>query len=102
MNDALPELDDLDRLIARLGSAARVERLADIVHRDRVYPIDAVVLGSRDPSAPTFVLAYLTTLCSLLFDVLQRASAAPSAWSGFDATTRTEMTHAAFARWYGR
>lgn len=90
MNDALPELDDLDRLIERLGPAARVERLADIVHRDRVYPIDAVVLGARDPSAPTFalvggvhglerigtrvVLAYLTTLCSLLeWDGMLRA-----------------------------
>lgn len=93
MTDALPELDDLDRLIERLGAAARVERLAEITHRDRVYPIDAVVLGARDPSAPTFalvggvhglerigtrvVLAYLTTLCSLLeWDGMLRAGLA--------------------------
>lgn len=36
-----------------------------------------------------------------LFDVLQRASAAPEAWSGHDAPTRAAMTRAAFARWYG-
>jgi hypothetical protein len=36
-----------------------------------------------------------------LFDVLQRASAAPFAWTGFDAATRAALHRAAFDLWYG-
>jgi hypothetical protein len=37
-----------------------------------------------------------------LFDLLQRASAAPHAWSEPDPAARAALERDAFARWYGR
>ena len=56
-------------------------------------------LGWFDPVRPHRLQRTLRRHLAL-FDVLQRASAAPAAWSGQDAATRDVMTHAAFARWY--
>ena len=52
----LPELDQLHELIDRLGDDAWVEQLAEIEHEDLRVPILAVMIGARDPSAPTFAL----------------------------------------------
>jgi hypothetical protein len=86
----LPELDQLHALIDRLGDDAWVEQLAEIEHHGLRVPILAVMIGAREPTAPTFalvggvhglerigtqvVLAYLTTLASLLqWDGMLRA-----------------------------
>ncbi|HJL19708.1 MAG TPA: DUF2817 domain-containing protein [Sandaracinaceae bacterium LLY-WYZ-13_1] len=87
----VPELEQLEALIGRLGPRARTEVLARVAHHGRRLPIYAVVLGARDRSAPTLalvggvhglerigtqvVLAWLHTLTELLEwdEVLARA-----------------------------
>jgi hypothetical protein len=86
----LPELDRLRELLDRLGDDAWVEQLAEVEHGGLRLPVLAVMLGARDPAAPTFalvggvhglerigtqvILAYLTTLSSLLeWDGMLRA-----------------------------
>jgi hypothetical protein len=88
---ALPELDELEQVMAALGSSARRERLALVSDGEHDYPIHALAIGSDDPSAPVFglvggvhglerigaqvVLSYLTVLARLLeWDALLRRS----------------------------
>ncbi|HSN83010.1 MAG TPA: M14 family zinc carboxypeptidase, partial [Polyangiales bacterium] len=84
---SLPELEDLEALIDRLGGQARVETL----RRVGGYPIYGIVLGSKEPEAPCLllvggvhglerigsqvVLAYLGTLAERLqWDELTRSA----------------------------
>jgi len=78
----LPELERFAELCARLGPHARREQLAIVEHERLALPIEAVVLGTEDRSAPTFVviggvhglerigteivLAFLATVTALL------------------------------------
>jgi hypothetical protein len=83
----LPELDQLQTVIDRLGDDARVNVLA----RVGGYPIQGIVVGSQDPEAPCLILvggvhglerigtkvvvAYLSTLAERLqWDALTRAA----------------------------
>lgn len=75
---SLPELEELEALIARLGDRARVETIA----RVDGFPIHGIVMGSEDETAPCLllvggvhglerigtqvVLAYLATLAERL------------------------------------
>lgn len=88
---SLPELEELESLIRRLGSHARVQTIA---HAGG-YPIHGLVVGSEDPASPCLllvggvhglerigtqvVLAYLTTLAERLhWDELTRDALARS------------------------
>lgn len=52
----IPELEQLEALIGRLGTRARTEVLARVAHRGRRLPLYAVVLGTEAPNAPTLAL----------------------------------------------
>ena len=75
-------MDELHRILDRLGDRGRVEVLARVDHEGHSFPIYGVVVGNPDPTAPTFaliggvhglerigtrvVLAYMHTLVELL------------------------------------
>lgn len=77
-----PELHELESLIAGFGKSARVRKIADVHHRDKVYPLHCVALGSTAPEAPVVgffagvhglekigsdvVLSYMRTLLEFL------------------------------------
>lgn len=52
----LPELIELELLIAKLNSSARVKVLAEIPYKNHIFPIYAIELGVDDPTAPSFTM----------------------------------------------
>jgi len=76
------ELDQLQRVIERLGPRAEVEIVERVNHKGRVFPIHCLSLGSKNPDAPVLayfggvhglekigsevILSYLQTLAELL------------------------------------
>ena len=58
----LPELIELDSLIAKLGDQAKVSVLAEVPYDGHVFPIYAIEIGSQDPTAPCF--AMVGSICS--------------------------------------
>lgn len=52
----LPELIELERLIEKAGTKARVTVLAEIPYENMVFPIYAVEFGCEDPAAPCFAM----------------------------------------------
>lgn len=74
----LPELDELEALLASIARHARIEVLAEVPVHERALPVYAATLGTRDRAAPALafvggvhglerigtqvVLAYLRTL----------------------------------------
>src|SRR6478735_5588441 len=50
--DALPELVELERVIALGGTQLECEVPCDVKHLDQTLPMYAIALGSRDPAAP--------------------------------------------------
>lgn len=85
------ELEQLELLLERLASHARIETLTTVAHRGHRFPVHGVVLGTSDRTMPTLAvvggvhglerigtrvtLAYLHTLSELLGwdEVLTRA-----------------------------
>lgn len=77
-----PEMDDLESLIESFGAAARSRVVAHVRHKEKVYPLYCLSIGSPDPEAPSMgyfagahglekigaevVLAYMHTLLELL------------------------------------
>jgi hypothetical protein len=53
---SFPELAVLEALIDGFGPLARSRVVAEVRHKDKTYPLHAVVIGSRDPKAPTLGL----------------------------------------------
>ncbi|NQZ20043.1 MAG: DUF2817 domain-containing protein, partial [Bdellovibrionales bacterium] len=52
----LPELIQLESLIAKLDSSARVKVLAEIPYKNFIFPIYAIELGVDDVTAPSFTM----------------------------------------------
>ncbi len=52
----LPELLELESLVAKIGNQARVKVLAEIPYDGHVFPIYAIEFGSEDPTAPCFAM----------------------------------------------
>ncbi len=50
----LPELIELESLIEKLGSRARVKVLAEIPYEGYVFPIYSIEIGTEDKTAPCF------------------------------------------------
>lgn len=50
-----PELQQLERIIDRLGDHARTQTIAQIHHKGRDFPIHSVSIGSDAPDAPVLV-----------------------------------------------
>lgn len=77
-----PELDQLNRIIDRLGDHAHTEIIEHISHKGRSYPIHCISLGSTKPDSPVLaffggvhglekigsevILSYMDTLSQLL------------------------------------
>ncbi len=43
----------LESLIEGFGSLARTRKVGDVTYKDKTYPLHCLVLGSKDPAAPT-------------------------------------------------
>ncbi len=52
----LPELVELEILIAKMGDKGRVKVIAEIPFEDQVFPIHAIEIGSEDPTTPCFAM----------------------------------------------
>lgn len=52
----LPELIELESLIEKIGSEARVKVLAEIPYEDYVFPIYSIEIGSEDPETPCLTM----------------------------------------------
>ncbi|WP_445370861.1 M14 family zinc carboxypeptidase [Methylomonas sp. HW2-6] len=77
-----PELEQLETIVARLGSRAQCEVVETVEHAGRRFPIHCLTIGSTAPDVPVLayfggvhglekigsevILAYLHTLCELL------------------------------------
>lgn len=78
----LREMDELHRILDRLGERGRIDVLTHVEHEGSSFPIYGIVVGNPDPTTPTFaliggvhglerigtrvVLAYMHTLVELL------------------------------------
>lgn len=78
----LPELDQLERILARFESRAQCEIIAQIAFKNHQFPIHCITLGSKQPEAPTLaffggvhglekigsevILSYMETLSHLI------------------------------------
>lgn len=56
MRSTLPELAELERLLRLDIPSVRRETLVQLTDGPFQFPVDAIYLGSHDPSAPTFLL----------------------------------------------
>ena len=52
----LPELVELESLIEKLDSSARVRVLSEVKHKNQIFPIYSIELGVDDPTAPSFTM----------------------------------------------
>ncbi len=52
----LPELIELEHLISRLGSKAKVRVLTEVRYDDHTFPVYSVEVGCDDPKAPCFMM----------------------------------------------
>ncbi len=52
----LPELIELESLIEKLGSQAKVTVLAEVPYEGHVFPIYAIEIGSQDVTSPCFAM----------------------------------------------
>lgn len=52
----LPELVELESLIAKMGDKGRVKVIAEIPFEDQVFPIYAIEIGCEDPTTPCFAM----------------------------------------------
>ncbi|MEQ1528681.1 MAG: M14 family zinc carboxypeptidase [Methylococcales bacterium] len=78
----IPELEQLERIIAALGDRAHSQVVAQIPYQHTSFPIHCISLGSNDPKVPVLaffggvhglekigsevILSYMETICQLL------------------------------------